>query len=125
MKTYDVLFSEKPGYLHAVVTGSNSKENVMSYMADIIQESARKGLRQVLVEERLTGPRIDMMSVFQVASEGGTRAQGLFSAIAYVDMNAEGDLMQFAETVATNRFLPLKVFSTVRDAEDWLKDKLA
>jgi hypothetical protein len=44
-------------------------------------------------------------------------------AIAYVDVNADGDLMQFAETVAVNRMLPVAVFSNVADAEKWLLDK--
>jgi hypothetical protein len=42
-------------------------------------------------------------------------------AIAYVDVNAEGDLMQFAETVAVNRALPARVFSTVVQGEEWLQ----
>jgi hypothetical protein len=46
--------------------------------------------------------------------------RGCFEAIAYVDVNAEGDLMKFAETVAVNRSLPVRVFSTVGEAERWL-----
>jgi len=37
-----------------------------------------------------------------------------------VDVHAENNLMQFAETVAINRSLPVSVFSTVADAERWL-----
>jgi hypothetical protein len=61
--------------------------------------------------------------VFQIAAEGSGRAPGIFKAIAYVDVNAEGDLMKFAETVAVNRFLPVKLFSSVSDAEKWLLDE--
>jgi hypothetical protein len=61
--------------------------------------------------------------VFEIASEGSRRALGMFKAIAYVDVNAEGDLMQFAETVAVNRALPVTVFSTVADAEKWFLDE--
>jgi hypothetical protein len=39
----------------------------------------------------------------------------LFSRQSY-----RGDLMQFAETVAVNRGLPLRAFSTVAEAEKWL-----
>jgi hypothetical protein len=60
--------------------------------------------------------------VFQIASEGSNRARGVFKAIAYVDMSAKGDLMKFAENVAVNRGLPVRVFSSVRDAEKWLLD---
>jgi len=40
--------------------------------------------------------------------------------VAYVDVNAEGDLMKFAETIAVNRSVPMAIFSTVADAEEWL-----
>jgi hypothetical protein len=63
------------------------------------------------------------MDVFQIASEGTRFAHGYFKAIAYVDVYAVGDLMNFAETVAVNRGLPVKVFSSVSDAEKWLLDE--
>jgi hypothetical protein len=74
----------------------------------------------VLIEERLEGPRLGMMDVFQIAAEGSSRAQGKFEAIAYVDVNAAHDLMKFAETVAANRALPVRVFSSLSEAEKWL-----
>jgi urocanate hydratase len=60
------------------------------------------------------------MDVFRVALEGGGKATGMYTAFAYVDVNADGDLMQFAETAAVNRGVPVAVFSTVADAERWL-----
>jgi hypothetical protein len=77
----------------------------------------------VLIEERLEGPRLGTLDVFEIVSQGSSRALGILQAIAYVDVNAEGDLMQFAETVAVNRALPVTVFSTVADAERWLLDE--
>ena len=49
------------------------------------------------------------------------RALGQIEVIAYVDVNAEGDLMKFAEDVAVNRFLRVAVFSSVQDAELWMQ----
>jgi hypothetical protein len=121
--SYKLAITEKPLYLHAVVTGLNSKENVMSYLEEIFHECSKRGYVRVLIEERLEGPRLDLMKVFQVASEGSKRVLGYFKAIAYVDVNAEGDLMAFAETVAFNRGLPVRVFSSVADAEQWLLDE--
>ena len=63
------------------------------------------------------------MDVFRIALEGSSRASGTFAAFAYVDVNADGDLMRFAETVALNRALPVAVFSTVADARRWLLNK--
>jgi hypothetical protein len=60
------------------------------------------------------------MDVYQIAAEGADRAKGLFEAIAYVDANARGDQMKFAETVAVNRGLPVTVFGSVDEARNWL-----
>src|SRR5262245_13907617 len=120
--TYELTIDQKPTYLHALVTGRNSRENVARYLADILQECIARRCGKVLIEERLDGPRLGTFDVFKIASEGSNRALGVFQAIAYVDVNAEGDLMQFAETVAVNRALPVTVFSTVAEAEKWLLD---
>jgi hypothetical protein len=62
---------------------------------------------------------LSTVDVFEIVMKGSERA-GRFEAIAYVDVNAEGDLMHFAETVAVNRGLPMRLFSNVADAEKWL-----
>ena len=63
------------------------------------------------------------MDVFQIVADESGRSQGFFKAVAYVDVNAEGDSMKFAETVAVNRGLPVRVFTSVGDAEQWLLSK--
>lgn len=118
--TYIVTIEQKPTYLHAVVTGQNSKENVMRYLQDIRDECITRGQLKVLVEERLEGPRLEAMDVFEIVSQGSAGARGKFKAFAYVDMNASGELMHFAETVAVNRGIPVAVFRNVADAEKWL-----
>jgi len=121
--TYELTIDQKPTYLHAIVTGRNSRENVARYLADILQECIARRCCKVLIEERLDGPRLGTLDVFKIASEGSSRALGVFQAIAYVDVNAEGNLMQFAETVAVNRAVPVTVCSTVADAEQWLLEE--
>ncbi len=121
--SYRLMFTQKPTFLHAIVTGTNSKANVARYFEKIRQECTARDCFRVLIEERLEGPRLDTMAVFQIASEGSSRLKEQFKAIAYVDVNAESDLMKFAETVAVNRGLPVKVFASVNDAERWLLGK--
>jgi hypothetical protein len=118
--TYKLTIDQKPAYLHVIVTGQNSRENVMRYLEDTLRECMARRCFRVLIEERLDGPRLGTLDVFQIASEESSKAEGLLKAIAYVDVNADGNLMQFAETVAVNRGLPVVVFSTVADAEKWL-----
>ena len=94
---------------------------------DILKKShrectARKCFR-ILIEENLDGPRLDVIKVLKLISEESSKSMGLFRAIAYVDVNAVGDSMKFIENAAVNRGLPVKVFSTVVDAEKWLLNK--
>jgi len=118
--TYTLTIDQKPAYLHVVVTGRNSGENVVRYMEEVIRECTARRCFRVLIEERLEGPRLGTIEVFGMVSKGSARFQGTLEAMAYVDLNAEGDVMRFAEDVAVNRGFPVKVFPTVVAAEEWL-----
>ena len=121
--TYQITFRERPNHLHARVTGENSIENVKRYMEEILQKCIDSKWSRLLIEEQLEGPRLDTFKVFEIALKGSADSRGIFKAIAYVDINAEGDLMQFAETVAVNRGLPVRVFQTLAEAEKWLANE--
>ena len=118
--SYQLEIVEKPTYLHAVVTGRNTLENVAGYLRDLLRECEARQCFNPLIEERLTGRRLETWDVYQIASENSTLARGVLGAIAYVDVNAGGDLMKFAETVANNRGVPMNLFQTVAEAEAWL-----
>ena len=117
---YKLTIDQKSGYLHVAVTGQNSSENVVQYMEEVIRECTARGCLRVLIEERLEGPRLGTIEVFGMVSKGSVRFQRSLEAMAYVDLNAEGDVMRFAEDVAVNRGFPVKVFPTVAAAEKWL-----
>jgi hypothetical protein len=120
--SYAITFTQKDGYLHAVVTGTNSKENVIGYLADVQRECVRRDCMRVLIEERLEGPRLKQLDVFDIASQGRSRVTGPLPIIAYVDTNAAGTLMGFAEDVAVNRGIDVRIFASVADAEKWLAE---
>jgi hypothetical protein len=122
--SFQLTLTEKPGYLHAVVTGQNTLENVVLYLKELREACDTGGFTRVLIEENLTGRRLETWDVYQIASGGSTEGAGKFEALAFVDVNAHGELMKFAETVANNRGLPLNVFPTVADAEAWLRKKI-
>lgn len=121
--TYKLSIFKKADYLHAIVTGQNSLENVQGYLQQIFHECMAADSSRLLIEERLEGPRLNVRKVFEIASEESQRAVGVLRAIAYVDINAEGDLMKFAETVAVNRALRVQIFSTIAEAQKWLMDR--
>ena len=118
--TYKLTIHQKPAYLHVAVTGRNSGENVVRYMEEVIRECTARRCFRVLIEERLEGPRLGTIEVFGMVSKGSARFQRTLEAMACVDLNAEGDVMRFAEDVAVNRGFPVKVFPTVAAAEEWL-----
>ena len=120
---YQLTIIEKPTYLHAVVTGQNTMENVVGNLQDLLRECEARQRFNVLIEENLTGRRLETWDVYQVASDSSVHARGIFRAVAFVDVNASGDLMKFAETVANNRGVPINVFTTVAEAEEWLAGK--
>ena len=121
---YRLSIEQKPGYLHAVVTGPNTAENVHGYLDELFSECIARGCYRLLVEERLEGPRLRTVEVFEIVTRGSQKVAGMLRAIAYVDVNLQGDLMRFAETAAANRGLPVMLFATVPEAEAWLARKV-
>ena len=120
---YQLEIIEKPTYLHFIVTGQNSKETILGYAEEILQECTARNKFRVLIEEHLDGPRLSITDVFELVMNVTSRQRGLFKVIAYVDVNAVDNSMKFAEDASVNRALPLVVFSNVADAEKWLMNR--
>src|SRR4051812_9272005 len=118
--SFQLHVSPKSDYLHISVTGTNSKETVAEYLDNVIQECRERRFDKVLIEERLTGPRLSMTDIYEIVSEHSRKAAGVLTAIAYVDLNAKDDSMLFAETVAVNRDVPVRVFNSIDEAEEWI-----
>jgi len=120
--TYELTIEPKPGYLHVIVTGDNTRENVARYMEEVVRECTLRQCFRVLLEERLVGPRLGTLDVFELVSTGSTRFLRTLTAMAFVDVNSQSqEMMQFAENVAVNRAFPVRVFPTVLAAERWLQ----
>jgi hypothetical protein len=121
--SYKLTITQKLTYLHIIVTGRLSEENVLRYFEEIHRECTARKCFRILIEENLDGPRLNVVKVLELISEESSKSIGLFKAIAYVDVNAVDNSMNFIENAAVNRGLPVKVFSTVVDAEKWLLNK--
>lgn len=118
--TYRLGIAQKPTYLHVVVTGRNTKENVAAYMAELVRECRARGCHRVLVEERLEGPRLPALDVFELTERASRRYRGLIEAMAVVDARADAGLMRLAEHVAADRGMAVRMFRALAHAEDWL-----
>ena len=121
--SYELSVEQKEGYLHFHVTGDNEKETVKNYLAAIYEECVRRNISAILVEENLQGPGLRVLDIFRIAEEGGQTVGSAIRRVAYVDANQEHSHtnMKFATTVASNRGLNVRLFSTVKDAEEWLR----
>jgi hypothetical protein len=122
---YQLTVKQEAGYLHAIVTGTNDADTVVRYLEELRRACIASQCFRLLIEERLEGPRLGTFPVYKVVTEGSERARGLLRSIAYVDVHAQGPLMQFAETVAVNRGLPLAIFPSVEQARQWLLQAIA
>jgi hypothetical protein len=118
--TYELTIEQKPGFLHAVVSGVNSKENVQGYLDQILRECVKRKCGRVLIEENLEGEPLGLIDVFDITSKWCNSALRTVRAVAYVRRSGNTGLAHFAETVAANRALPTRFFERVADAEAWL-----
>ena len=122
---YALSLEDKSGYRHARVTGTNSREAVLGYTQQIYETCLARNRRMVLIEEHLAGPSLPMSSVYQVVDARVAQALTAIKKIAYVDFNPEHDLarIEFAEDVAVNRGVNMRLFATVAEAERWLLEE--
>jgi hypothetical protein len=125
MADYSLSIEEKPGYLHAKVTGINGRESVLGYTQEIFEACLAHDRSAVLIEENLAGPSLSLSAVFQLVDARVAQAMRVLKKIAYVDINPEHDLsrMEFAEDRAVNRGVNMRLFATVERAQDWLEGR--
>jgi hypothetical protein len=120
--SFKLSVDDRGEYLFFTVTGENTRENVSGYMREVMATCEKRDCFRALIHEKLTGPRLEAMDVFNLTSEGAMRVLGRFEAIAYVDEQM-GEMGDFAESVAVNRGLPLAFFSNVAEAEQWIESR--
>ena len=119
--SFDVTFEDRDDYLYVYVTGSNSAESVVGYFARVREECDKRDCHRILIDENLEGPRLDLIEIFSLVTGGTSGALGFFDAIAYVDAQQDFEALKFAETVALNRAIPVAIFGSVEDAENWIR----
>nr|MBN2278425.1 hypothetical protein [candidate division Zixibacteria bacterium] len=120
--TYKLAVQDKGHYYHFVVTGENTIENVSSYLGEIHKICIRDGCSRVLIEENFEGPGLGTMPIYDIITDIGLQARMTVRKIAFINANPDHDIreMKFAETVAVNRGVNIKVFSNVAEAEEWI-----
>lgn len=121
-KSYQLTIEKKPAYIHFRVVGPNTPEVVRAYLADVYDTCAQGEYPAILIEENLAGPGLGLFDIFEVVTDNSEKTWPYIRRIAYVDLNPDHSPpdMKFAETVAVNRGVNVRVFPSVREAEAWL-----
>ena len=120
--TYHLTLVPHPGYLHAAVTGDHSAENAARFLREVREACSRQGVSAVLLEVKFSGPSLATGSIFSVISQGSAEGKTL-RKIAYVDVSDRDPAkIKFAETVALNRGVNVRLFASVEEAGQWLAE---
>lgn len=112
----------EPNYLHITVRGKNSPANVRDYLSEVREKCVEHRCFNVLIEENLEGPGLRTFAIFDVIKKASKKVHPLSLHIAYIDVNPEHDSKQlkFAENVAVNRGVDVRVFTDIAEATNWL-----
>jgi len=120
--SYILNVEPKHGYLYFRVTGRNSYNNIARYLAEVRDICLQQECPVILIEANLKGRSLDNLSIYNLLAKTSKQTLKLIRKIAYVDINLEHSVaaLQFAENVAVNRGLFMRVFATTHEAEAWL-----
>ncbi len=119
------MITEHPGYLQATVTGAHNAANALRFLTEAFDAISKSGDSSLLLEFNLAGPSLDSSSIFDVVAQRTAMAAKL-RRIAYVDHSGHGrdpSKMKFAETVALNRGVNVRLFHDLADAQRWLSEQ--
>ena len=121
--SYQLTIEERPTHLHAKVVGERTAANAVRFLKEAYAACVESGHSRLLLEMHLAGPSLSTAAIFKVVSDRVPDGRKL-SKIAYVatESNDPG-LPYFAETVALNRGLNVRLFQSVDAAEQWLLEE--
>jgi hypothetical protein len=121
--SYQVTIEERPGYLHAKVVGERTGANALRFLQRAYAACVKSGHSCVLLEVHFSGPSLSTTAIFNVISDRVPDARKL-RKIAYVATGLnDPTLPYFAETVAVNRGVNVRLFPNVDAAEQWLAEE--
>ncbi len=120
--SYQVTIDERPTYLYATVRGRRTPENLVRFMQEVSWACERTGLKAALLEMQLSGPSLSTTEIYQVICQRVPAGQKL-DRIAYVEvLVGDADMPVFAETVARNRGVNVRLFQDASTAANWLAE---
>jgi hypothetical protein len=117
---FHLTLREMPGYLHARATGAHTSQNAARFMREVHQACVERKIDSVLIEMAMTGPSLPPAEIFAVVADRSFEGSRM-RRVAYVDpTDRDPTRMKFAETVAVNRGVNVRLFRDVEEAHRWL-----
>jgi len=117
---YQSTFRELPAYVHAKVVGERTPQNMLRFLEEVSAACERSGRSAALLEMQLSGPSLSTTAVMEVLLQRIAAGRQL-DKIAYVEESIDDPGMPyFAETVARNRGVNVRLFRNVETAAVWL-----
>ena len=119
-ETCQITFEPRNQYLYFLVEGETQNYPVMKqYWQNIAQKTSEYNSKLILLENDIPAV-VSIVDMFRIVSE--LSGMGLsMSRLAVVDRHPEhSQANEFAVTVAANRGVRMRTFSSVCDAEVWL-----
>jgi hypothetical protein len=119
-KSYEIKFEQREGYMYVYGKAKqDSFEISLGFWMEIVAYCKENSVSKVLVEEDF-GTDNSMMDTYEIMVQG--QKNGFIGVrIAFVDRHPDHmNTNLFAETVALNRGIIAKVFSNIKEAEEWL-----
>jgi hypothetical protein len=118
---YQVTIEKRATYLHARVAGQRTPENMMAFLQQVHAACLQSKRWDVLLEIQLSGPSLDMLSIFRVVSARAEDGAKL-GKIAYVESSmSDKAKAAFAEGIATKRRVNVRLFDDLASAARWLE----
>lgn len=122
---YRLIIQEQPVYLHATVTGTHNAVNALRFLTESFTECLKVGQTALLLEFNLSGPSLDSSSIFDVVSQRTAMAAKLRKIAYYDNSERDPEKVKFAETVARNRGVNVRLFRDLNEAKRWLTEGTA
>jgi hypothetical protein len=117
---YQLTIEERPAYVYAKATGERTPANALRFLEEAYAACVKSGRPALLLDMQFTGQDLNTTSVYQVISQRVPDGRNL-RRIAYVDSSTgNSDMPSFAETVAVNRGVNVRLFPSLAAAEKWL-----
>ncbi len=119
---YSLQTTIKENHIHFLVTGRNTPETLSALFAECLAICRETGQRVALLEDGLTGPDLELSVLFEVIGDAADAARNRVDLVCYVKTTPGHDegVVRFAENVAANHEVNVRVFRSVEDAERFI-----